>query len=127
VMNMLVAGARGRIIRKRREQGEGEETSQRPEALVHSMILREPTDTNHEIARSARQNVTDGITPPHRNCHVSATSPGKTWSVREPKRCWLTDPNYHVSSLHHAPGDDKASELPPRPHKPVTTRRAEMK
>jgi hypothetical protein len=54
LLNFLVAGERYRVIRKRGDHGEREETSQRPEALVHSVILREPIGTNHEIARSVR-------------------------------------------------------------------------
>ena len=37
-LNLLVAGERYRIIRKHGEHGEGEEASQRPEALVHPVV-----------------------------------------------------------------------------------------
>jgi hypothetical protein len=49
VLNLLVAGARYRIVRKRDEHGQAEETGERPKASVHSVILREPGGTNHEI------------------------------------------------------------------------------
>jgi hypothetical protein len=52
ILNLLMAGERYRITRKRGEHGQGQETSERPEASVHSVILREPSGTNHEIARS---------------------------------------------------------------------------
>jgi hypothetical protein len=54
MLDLLVAGQRYRIARKRGEHGQGQETSKRPEASVHSVILREPRGTNHEIARSVR-------------------------------------------------------------------------
>jgi hypothetical protein len=49
VLNLLVAGARYRIVGKRDEHGQAEETGERPKASVHSVILREPGGTNHEI------------------------------------------------------------------------------
>src|SRR6266852_6306393 len=54
VRNLLVAGERECIARKRGKHGQGGKTSQRPEALVHSVIPREPTGMSHEIARSVR-------------------------------------------------------------------------
>jgi hypothetical protein len=54
MLNRLGASECQRIIRKRGEHGQGGKTSQRPEALVHSVILREPAGTSHEIARSVR-------------------------------------------------------------------------
>jgi hypothetical protein len=54
MLNLLVAGERYRITRKRGEHDHGQATSERPEASVHSVILREPRGANHEIARSAR-------------------------------------------------------------------------
>lgn len=50
MLNLLVAGERYRIIRKRAEQGEREEASHRPEGFVHSVIPRELT--RHEHPRS---------------------------------------------------------------------------
>jgi hypothetical protein len=37
-MSLFLVGERIRIIRKRGEHGQAEETRQRPEALVHSVI-----------------------------------------------------------------------------------------
>jgi hypothetical protein len=54
MLDLLVAGQRYRIARKRGEHGQGQETSQQTEASVHSVILREPSGTNHGIARSVR-------------------------------------------------------------------------
>ena len=54
MLNLLVAGERYRITRKRREHGHCQETSERPEASVHSVIPREPTGMSHDIARSVR-------------------------------------------------------------------------
>src|ERR1700736_4396476 len=54
VLNLLVAGVRRRITRKCCEHGQTEDASQRTEALVHSVIPREPTGMSHEIARSVR-------------------------------------------------------------------------
>jgi hypothetical protein len=54
MVNLLMAGQRYRIARKRGEHGQGQETSERPEASVHSVMLREPSGRNHEIARSVR-------------------------------------------------------------------------
>jgi len=52
VLNLLVAGARYRMIGKRGEHGQADQTSERPKASVHAVILRESGGTNHEIARS---------------------------------------------------------------------------
>jgi hypothetical protein len=38
MLNLLVAGERCRIARKRGEHGQGQEPSERPEASVHSVI-----------------------------------------------------------------------------------------
>jgi hypothetical protein len=54
VINLLMAGVRRRITRKCCEHGQAEDASQRTEALVHSVIPREPTGMSHEIARSVR-------------------------------------------------------------------------
>jgi hypothetical protein len=54
MLNLLVVGARYRIVRKRGEHGQAEEASERPKASVHSVILRELRGTNHEVARSVR-------------------------------------------------------------------------
>src|SRR4029077_2745835 len=51
-LSFLVASVRRRITRKRREHGHAEEASQRTEALVHSVIPREPTGKSRKIARS---------------------------------------------------------------------------
>jgi hypothetical protein len=54
VLNLLMAGMRRRITRKCCEHGQAEDASQRTEALVHSVIPREPNGMSHEIARSVR-------------------------------------------------------------------------
>jgi hypothetical protein len=53
-LNLFVAGERRRITGKRGEHGQGDDASQRPQALVHSVIPREPNGMSHEIARSVR-------------------------------------------------------------------------
>jgi hypothetical protein len=50
VRKLLVAAERCRVIRRRRDHAESEQASQRPEALVHPVILRDAT--TGEIARS---------------------------------------------------------------------------
>ncbi len=52
MLNLLVAGARYRIVRKRDQHSQAEKTGERPKASVHSVILREPGGTTHEIERS---------------------------------------------------------------------------
>jgi hypothetical protein len=59
MLNVLVAGKRYRVVRKRDEHGEAK-TSQRPKASVHSVIPREPRGENHEIARSVRFELYEG-------------------------------------------------------------------
>jgi hypothetical protein len=59
MLNVLVAGKRYRVVRKRDEHGEAK-TSQRPKASVHSVIPREPRGENHEIARSVRFELDEG-------------------------------------------------------------------
>jgi hypothetical protein len=54
MLNSRVVCERYRIARKRDKHGQGRKTRERAEVSVHSVILREPTGTNHEIARSVR-------------------------------------------------------------------------
>jgi hypothetical protein len=49
MLNWFVAGKRAGIIRKPGEYGQGEEKSERPEALGHSEIPREPTGANRSV------------------------------------------------------------------------------
>src|ERR1700737_834982 len=53
--NLVMAGKRCRISRKRGEHGQGEETSQRPEALVHSVV-----PPANQPARTMRSHDPDG-------------------------------------------------------------------
>src|ERR1700737_5400777 len=88
---LLVADMRYRITRKRGEHGQGEETSQRPEGLIHSVVPREPTGTNHEIARSVRLELPEGYHTADSQLSRLGNGAGKTWSTVELRRSTLTD------------------------------------
>src|ERR1700681_2669166 len=87
MLNLLVAGERYRIIRKRGEHGQGHETSERPEASVHSVIPREPRGTNHEIARSVRLELHGRYHTAYSQLSRFGNIAEKTCRTAEPKTC----------------------------------------
>jgi hypothetical protein len=118
VFNLVMARERDRVSRKRGEHGQGEETSQRPQALVHSVVPREPTGTNHEIARSVRLELRRRYHTADSRLSRFGNSAGKTSSTMELKRSSLSRANDHAFSLHRCLGQREQARSP-RPDKKV--------
>src|ERR1700726_1053249 len=83
VVSLLMAGGGWRIGRKSGEHGQGKETSQRPQALVHSMVPREPAGTNHVIAGSVRLELHGRYHTADSQLSRFGNSAGKPWSPME--------------------------------------------
>src|SRR5258705_11522913 len=57
MFNLLVAGDRYHVARKRGKCGQTEKTGQRTKGVIHSLVPHESNRTNHEIPRSLRLEV----------------------------------------------------------------------
>jgi hypothetical protein len=85
MVGLLVTGSRYRITRKRGEHGQGAQTSQRPETLVHFVIPREPDGQSHEIARCTRLELPKSYHTADSQLLRLGNSVAKTWRAMKEK------------------------------------------